>query len=193
MIVILAGGKSTRMRREKPVLRIAEKPMLLRVYEEASAVGETITALSRNTPETRELCLREGIPFIETPGRGYVEDVKWLLNEFGPFVSVSADLPFVKASDIGSIARAFDGKTSLTGVLPLERVPMGLKPVVYRGYAIVGLNAVGTEGEKFFELSNPLLALNVNTPEELKLAERIAKLVGRWRRKSRAPLPWRVF
>ncbi|ASJ06894.1 NTP transferase domain-containing protein [Thermococcus pacificus] len=179
MIIVMAGGRSTRMGKEKPVLRVGGKPMLLRVYGEAEKAGETLVTLSRNTPKTKEWCLRERIPFVETPGRGYVEDVRWLLREFGPFVSVSSDLPFVRASDIGSIAKAFDGKTSLTGVLPLERVPGDLKPVVYRGYAVVGLNAVGAEGENFFELSNPLLALNVNTPKDLKLAERIAKLVGR--------------
>ena len=179
MILIMAGGRSSRMGKEKPILEVGGVPMLLRVYREAEKVGETIVALSKNTPKTRELCLREGIPFVETPGRGYVEDVKWLLREFGPFVSVSADLPFVTAGDIVAIKKAFDGETSLTGVLPLRLVPKDLKPVVYRGYAIVGLNAVGTEGERFFELRNPLLALNVNTPGELKLADRVARLVGR--------------
>ncbi|KUH32362.1 cobalamin biosynthesis protein CobY [Thermococcus celericrescens] len=179
MIVIMAGGRSSRMGREKPVLRVAGVPMLLRVYGEAEKVDEIIVALSRNTPRTRELCLREGVPFMETPGKGYVEDIIYLLREFGPFVGVSADLPFVRAGDFQAIERAFDWKTSLTGVLPLRLVPRDLKPVTYGGYAIVGLNAVGTEGEEFFELSNPLLALNVNTPEELNLAERIARLVGK--------------
>ena len=179
MIVIMAGGRSSRMGREKPVLSVGGVPMLLRVYREAEKVDETIAALSRNTPKTKELCLREEIPFVETPGSGYVEDVTYLLREFGPFISVSADLPFVKASDIRMIEKAFDGRTSLTGVLPIEKIPRDLNPTVYRGYVIVGLNAVGTEGERFFELSNPLLALNVNTPEELKLAEKIARLVGR--------------
>ncbi|WP_054839763.1 NTP transferase domain-containing protein [Thermococcus sp. JCM 11816] len=179
MIIILAGGKSTRMGKEKPVLKIAGKEMLLWVYASASRVDETIVALSKNTPKTRELCLREGIPpFIETPpGKGYVEDVQWLLSELGPFISSSSDIPFVKPSDFYAVKKAFNGKTSLTGVLPLQKVPKDLKPLVYRGYAIVGLNAVGFEGERFFELENPLLALNVNTPEELKLAERIARLV----------------
>ncbi|NJE42108.1 NTP transferase domain-containing protein [Thermococcus sp. GR6] len=177
MIIILAGGKSTRMGQEKPVLKVAGKPMLLWVYEEAGKVEDVLVALSRNTPKTRELCLREEIPFIETPGKGYVQDIQWLLREFGPFVSVSADIPFVKASDFWLIEKAFDGKTSLTGVLPLEKVPGDLNPVVYRGYAIVGLNAVAEEGERFFEFTNPLLALNVNTPEELELAKRIANLI----------------
>jgi len=173
----MAGGKSSRMGQEKPVLKVGNRPMLLRVYEEAGKVGETLVAVSENTPRTRELCLREGIPFIETPGKGYVEDLIYLLREFGPFISVSADLPFLKASDVVAIEKAFNGRTSLTGVLPLKLVPKDLRPVVYRGYTIVGLNAVGTEGEESFELSNPLLALNVNTPEELKLARRIARLV----------------
>ncbi|WP_457742869.1 NTP transferase domain-containing protein [Thermococcus sp.] len=179
MIIIMAGGRSSRMGKEKPVLKVGKRPMLLRVYDEAKKVDEVLVALSKNTPRTKELCLREGIPFVETPGKGYVEDLVYLLREFGPFISVSADLPFVKASDFLAIGKAFDGKMSLTGVLPLSLVPRDLKPVIYKGYAIVGLNAVGTEGEQFFELSNPLLALNVNTPEELKLAKRIAELVGR--------------
>ncbi|NJF25659.1 NTP transferase domain-containing protein [Thermococcus sp. Bubb.Bath] len=177
MIIILAGGRSTRMGKEKPVLRIAGKEMLLWIYETASKVGKTIVALSRNTPKTKELCLREGIPFIETPGKGYVEDVRWLLREFGPFISSSADIPFVKPSDFYALKKAFDRRESLTGVLPLQKVPKDLKPLVYQGYAVVGLNAVGLDGERFFELENPLLALNVNTPEELKLAERIERLV----------------
>ncbi|AEK72205.1 Molybdopterin-guanine dinucleotide biosynthesis protein A, putative (mobA) [Thermococcus sp. 4557] len=184
MIVIMAGGRSSRMGREKPVLMVGGVPMILRIYHEAENVGETTVALSRNTPKTKELCLREGIPFVETPGKGYVEDVGWLLHEFGPFVSVSADLPFVKAGDIAQISGAFDGRTSLTGVLSIEKIPRDLNPVVYKGYAIVGLNAVGVEGERFFELSNPLLALNVNTREEIELAERMARILRPKKRKE---------
>jgi len=178
MIIIMAGGRSSRMGREKPVLKVGGVPMLLRIYYEAEKAGETVVALSRNTPKTRELCLREGISFVETPGKGYVKDVMYLLREFGPFVSVSSDLPFVTVSDIAAVKKAFDGETSITGVLPLRLVPKDLKPLLYKGYAIVGLNAVGAEGERFFELSNPLLAINVNTPEELRLANRLARLVG---------------
>ncbi|NJE06576.1 GTP--adenosylcobinamide-phosphate guanylyltransferase [Thermococcus sp. M36] len=180
-VIIMAGGRSTRMGREKPVLKIVGKPMLLWVYEETEKAGDVIVAVSKNTPETKNLCLREGIDFVETPGKGYVEDVFFLLREFGPFISVSSDLPFIKAGDVLSIAKAFDGRESLTGVLPVEKVPKDTNLLVYRGYVIVGLNAVGSSGEEFFELENQLLALNVNTPGELELAERIARLVRRWR------------
>ncbi|MDK2870492.1 MAG: adenosylcobinamide-phosphate guanylyltransferase [Pyrococcus sp.] len=165
------------MGREKPVLKIAGKEMLLWIYEQAETVGEVLVALSKHTPRTRELCLREGIEFLETPGRGYVEDVQWLIRELGPFVSLSSDVPFVKASDVYSLLKEFDGKVSLTGVLPLEIVPKDLTPYSYMGYAIVGINGVAPGGERFFVFSNPLLALNVNTPRELELAERIAKII----------------
>jgi len=178
MIIILAGGKSTRIGKEKPVLKIADKEMLLWVYNESSKIDETLVALSKNTPKTRELCLRERIPFVNTPGRGYVGDVQWLLKEFGPFVSVSADLPFVKACDIALIRSELEKKkTSITGVLPLNIVPKDLGVATYRGYAIVGINGVSYEGEEFVKLRNPLLAINVNTPRELELANRIAKLL----------------
>jgi len=178
LIFILAGGRSSRMGKEKPVLKIAGKEMLLWVYDEISSIDETVVALSKNTPKTKNLCLRERITFVETPGRGYVEDIKWLLTEFGAFVSVSADLPFVKACDVALIRNELEKKkVSITGVLPINVVPKDLRITTYRGYAIVGINGVSYGGEEFVELSNPLLALNVNTPMELELANRIAKLL----------------
>ncbi|WP_068322689.1 NTP transferase domain-containing protein [Pyrococcus kukulkanii] len=178
MIVVMAGGRSSRMGKEKPILEVGGVPMVLRVYEEVSKVDESIVAVSRHTPKTKELCIKEGIEFIETPGAGYVEDINYLLRELGPFISVSSDLPFIKASDVYEMKKEFDGRVSLTGVLPLSLVPRDLNPVVYRGYAIVGVNAVGIEGEEFFILHNPLLALNVNAPWDLEFANRITKILG---------------
>lgn len=176
MIIIMAGGRSRRMGREKAVLEVNGKPMLLMVHEQAKEIDETLVALSKNTPRTKELCIKEGIDFTETSGRDYISDVQWLLGEFGEFISVACDLPFIKASDIYEIKKAFKGR-SLTGVLPISIIPKDLKPLIYRKYAIVGLNAVSFEGNEFFELRNFLLALNVNTPSDLRLANRIAKLI----------------
>ncbi|NJE26722.1 GTP--adenosylcobinamide-phosphate guanylyltransferase [Thermococcus sp. MV5] len=180
MIIIMAGGKSSRMGKEKPILKIAGKEMLLWVYDEAVKVDETFVALSKNTPRTRKLCLREKIPFIETSGKGYVNDLLSLLQEFGPFVSIAGDIPFVKGCDILEIKKELeDKKVSITGILPLKLVPKDLKPLVYNQYAIIGLNGVSYTGEYLLKLRNPLLALNVNTPQDLELAEKIATLIYR--------------
>ncbi|WP_372817568.1 hypothetical protein [Pyrococcus kukulkanii] len=71
-------------------------PILLRVYYEAKSRRDGLGPLTEH-PKTRELCLREGIPFVDTPRKGYVEDVRYLFREFRPFISVSFDLPFVTA------------------------------------------------------------------------------------------------
>ena len=176
LIVVMAGGKSLRMGFEKPLALIRGKPMLLWVYEKAIEVGDTVVAVSRNAPKTVEFCKGQGIETIETPGKGYVEDVRFILREYGEFVSVACDIPFIRAEDIRAILENFRG-VSLTGVLNPKNVPKFVdlnRLPIYKGWVIVGLNAVSWNGEEFFELDNPLLALNVNTPEDLALANVIA-------------------
>ena len=175
-IVIMAGGKSSRMGFEKPLALVGNKPMILWVYEKAVKVGDVFVAVSKNTPKTAEFCRKQGIETIETSGEGYVRDVIFILKEFGEFVSLSCDIPFVRVEDINEIARNFRG-ISLTGVLNPKIVPKFVKVESlpkYKGWILVGLNAVGFEGEMFLELKNPLLSLNVNTPEDLELANRIS-------------------
>ena len=176
LIVVMAGGKSSRMGFEKPLALVGGKPMLLWVYESAVRAGDAVVAVSKNTPRTAEFCKERGIETIETSGKGYVEDIRFILKEFGEFVSVACDIPFVRTEDIREIVENFKG-ISLTGVLSPKIVPefIDLKKLpIYKGWIIVGLNAVGWEGETFLELKNPLLALNVNTPEDLALANSVA-------------------
>ena len=179
LIVVMAGGKSLRMGFEKPLALIRGKPMLLWVYEKASEIGDSVVAISKNAPKTVEFCKEQGIETIETSGKGYVEDVRFILREYGEFVSVACDIPFIRAEDIKAILENFRG-VSLTGVLNPKNVPkfVDIKRLpIYKGWVIVGLNAVSWDGEEFFELVNPLLALNVNTPKDLALANVIAKYI----------------
>jgi len=176
LIVVMAGGKSLRMGFEKPLALIRGKPMLLWVYEKAIEIGDTVVAVSRNAPKTVEFCKEQGIETIKTSGKGYVEDVRFILREYGEFVSVACDIPFIRAEDIKAILENFRG-VSLTGVLNPKNVPKFVnlsRLPIYKGWVIVGLNAVSWNGEDFLELDNPLLALNVNTPEDLALANVIA-------------------
>jgi|Deesub1362A_J573_1020465.scaffolds.fasta_scaffold00340_14 adenosylcobinamide-phosphate guanylyltransferase len=172
--IILAGGKSTRMGREKPILGVNGVPLVMRAYR---ACSNAVVAVSRHTPETKKFCISNRIPFINTPGRGYVEDVIWLLEEYGPFLSVSCDIPFIREGDIMEIENHFkklSKRISLTGYLDLKDVPKGANTKIFGNRCIVGLNTVSHDREDFIRLSNPLLAFNINTPFDLFLANRLA-------------------
>ncbi len=183
-IVILAGGKSKRMGVEKPILKVGGKEMLLRVYEEAEKAGKPVVAVSDNAPMTRRFCVERGMDTIDTPGKGYVEDVRYLLSEFPMFVSVSADLPFVMERDFEEIIGTFRAeKVNLTGVVPenpdIPPLKHFLSSCIRCGrFVVVGLNTVTakTERENLAILSNPLLVVNVNSPADLKVADEIANL-----------------
>ncbi|MFO7966031.1 MAG: NTP transferase domain-containing protein [Archaeoglobaceae archaeon] len=171
--IIMAGGRSTRMDVEKPVLKVNGIPLLLRAYK---ACQEAYIAVSRHTPKTKKLCTDKDIPIIETPGKGYVEDVKWLLEEYGPFVSVASDIPFITKKDLNEIDDYFrNNPLSLTGYVSQEDVPDEANPETYMGKCIVGINTVTHREEELFKLSNPYLAFNVNSQHDLTVANKWAK------------------
>ena len=174
--VILAGGKAERMGREKGILKVNGVALLERVI--SACEGETYVAVSRNTPETKAFCLKRGYPIINTPGKGYVEDVSWIFSNYGEFISISCDIPFLRKEDVEEIEKAFC-EFSLVGCLRLERTPKGGGSLVFRNKTLVGINTVTKGEERFFEFSNELLAFNVNTPFDLFLANRLARYVDK--------------
>lgn len=171
--VILAGGKAERMGREKGILKVNGIPLLERVF---SACEEAYVAVSKNTPETRAFCLERGYPVIDTPGKGYVHDVNWIFKNYGEFISISCDIPFIRREDIEEIEKAFC-EFSLIGCLSLSKTPKGSGALIFEGKTLVGINTVTAGEERFFEFSNGLLAFNVNTPFDLYLANRIARFL----------------
>lgn len=171
--IIMAGGRSTRMGKEKPVLKVNGDPLVLRAYK---ACKEAYIAVSRHTPRTKKLCTDNGLPIIETPGKGYVEDVRWLLEEYGPFLSVASDIPFITEKDLKEIDDYFQKHPiSLTGYVLEEDVPKEANPEIYMGKCIVGVNTVTHREEDLFKLSNPYLAFNVNSQHDLNLVNKWAK------------------
>lgn len=171
--IVMAGGRSTRMGEEKPVLKVNGIPLLLRAY---NVCQEAYVAVSRHTPRTKELCTDHNLPIIETPGKGYVEDIKWLLKEYGPFLSVASDIPFITGKDLTEMDEYFrNHPVSLTGYVSKEDVPEEANHKVYMGKCIVGINTVTHREEEFFKLSNPYLAFNVNTQRDLAVANKWAK------------------
>ena len=150
--VVMAGGKSSRMHREKCILEFKGKKLVDIAVESVKGILDYYVAISPNTPETSRYVKRK-YPWIETPGAGYVEDIQFLMEFFNaPFLTVACDIPFVRKEHIIEILKSFHGK-SVAGM--------------YRG-KFVGINIVAEEGEEAYEFHDPLLAININTPEDFE-------------------------
>lgn len=187
--IILAGGKSSRMRRtatdgrEKALISIGAPGKEQRLIElvvasvKDSAVDDFFVAVTKNTPRTAAYCDERGYKTLVTPGDGYVEDLWFLLTRYPVFVSVVCDAPFVKSEHINAVIEAYHvHRVSITGAVPLDLLPQGVTPgqVFEQGGAILvpcGLNVVtASANSKPFIFAEPLLGLNVNTDEELRAA-----------------------
>jgi adenosylcobinamide-phosphate guanylyltransferase len=187
--IVLAGGKSSRMRRtagepqEKALISIGapgkEKRLIDLVVASVmdSAVDDFFVAVTKSTPRTAAYCEQMQYKTLETPGDGYVEDLWFLLTRYPAFVSVVCDAPFVKSEHINASIEAYQvHHVSITGAVPLDLLPQGVTPghvFDYKGQLLVscGLNVVTTSVESIpFVFTEPPLAINVNTDEELRVA-----------------------
>ena len=156
--VVMAGGKSSRLGREKCILEIGEKKLIDIAVEALEGVVEYYVAISPNAPKTAEYVKRK-YPHIETPGWGYVEDIKYIMKLIPiPFLTICCDLPFVRKSHIIEIINAFKGRSLAT---------------TYNG-KYIGINIVASGGDDIYEINDPLIAVNINTWSDLKKASFIS-------------------
>ena len=81
IVIILAGGKSSRMGVEKPLIEVGGKKMIDIAVDAAkdSKAKDFFVAVSNNAKKTREYCIKR-YDTIETPGNGYHKDLKLLLK-----------------------------------------------------------------------------------------------------------------
>lgn len=142
-----------------------------------SAVDDFFVAVTKSTPRTTAYCELMQYKTLETPGDGYVEDLWFLLARYPEFVSVVCDAPFVKSEHINAVIEAYHvHRMSITGAVPLDLLPQGVTPghvFEYKGHILVscGLNVVTNSVDSIpFIFTEPLLAINVNTDEELRVA-----------------------
>ena len=155
--VVMAGGKSSRMRREKCILEFEGRRLVDIAVESVEGILDYYVAISSNAPETAEY-VKGKYPWIETPGRGYVEDIRFLMGILNaPFLTVACDIPFVRKEHIVEILKFFHGK-SVAGM--------------YSG-SFVGINIVAENGEETHEFKDPLIAVNINTPEDFEGLKRM--------------------
>ena len=177
----MCGGRGTRLECdvEKPRYRIGGRPMIDRVHDalRASRVETVYAVPSPATPNTRKWF--DG-PVIEAPGDGYVSDLQYALERVEPPVlTVPADLPLLGGDAIDRVLESVEGGPVAVGV------PVALKRALGASVgttlappdddlAAAGINVVGGAGPQTVRRSHDArLAVNVNTPSDARLAERL--------------------
>ena len=194
--LVMAGGKGTRMKlaQEKPLIKVCGKPVIeyvLAALKDAKKIDSVIVATTNCTPKTTRLMNQLGVKVIETPGKDYVSDMGYAVQKLklGVFLAIAADLPLVRGEMIDAVVERYEvcGKPALTVAVPLEtKAKLGMcieysfkmddKDVVPVGINVIdGHKRYGDEwlDQDICLLNQEELAVNINTIQELQLAERL--------------------
>ena len=190
---IMCGGLASRMKEpvEKPLLKVGGRPMIARVIDslrESGRFERIVAAVSPNAPATMNFLESQGIEIIETPGSGYSSDLSMVLGSLKParVLVVSADMPLIDDRIIAEVAAKPQSSPLLSVVLAKEFVQdIGITPsvnIIMNGveYCQSGISVFDTsrhvEGimkEEYLVMDKVEVAVNVNTKEDLELAEKL--------------------
>ena len=126
----MGGGKGTRMKskEEKTLLLLNGKPIIywvINAIQTAENVKELIVATSYASPKTREYIQQLDLKIIDTPGKGFHEDMKYaiLTEQIKDHVLVVAgDLPLLTGELIDLIVDYYTTLEipSMAVMVPLE-------------------------------------------------------------------------
>ncbi|MCC7559160.1 MAG: NTP transferase domain-containing protein [Methanobacterium sp.] len=188
--LLMAGGKGTRMNStlEKPMTTVNGKTLIghvLSALQGSSLVDEIIVATSPHSPETTLHIKNLGFRILETPGKGYVEDLSFILShdDFQDeiILTITADLPLITGEIIDLVLEEYQ-KSSLPAMsvmVPVEifrehdlQASLVLENLVPSGLNI--LRGKDTEqDEEVLVLDKIELALNINSPEDIICLEKL--------------------
>jgi adenosylcobinamide-phosphate guanylyltransferase len=189
----MCGGRATRMKAdiEKPLIKVKGIPMVERVIlalEGSNKFERIIAVVSPNTPKTREFLAVKGIEMIETAGEGYSHDLSRMLLALKPhkvFVA-PADVPLLDSKTVSDIVALAANRTvpAVSVIIDKEFVEkLGIKPSVildgeqycHSGITIFDAAKAGSGSieEHHIVMNEVKVAVNVNTKEELGLAEKL--------------------
>jgi adenosylcobinamide-phosphate guanylyltransferase len=193
--LVMAGGKGTRMAlsEEKPLLRVGGKPVIEHVItalKNAKKISSVVVAVSDYTPKTAKAMLQFSVSVIKTPGKEYVSDMGYAVRTLGlqTVLAICADLPLITADVIDAIVECYErcGKPALSVVVPMEtKTQLGLSGkygfelngtrVVPAGINVIdGLRIDEEElDEEIYVFDRKEVALNINTVQELRIAENL--------------------
>jgi adenosylcobinamide-phosphate guanylyltransferase len=197
----MCGGRASRMQQqqgsiEKPLIKVDGVAMVERVISALTSsdrFDRIIAAVSPNTPKTNEFLKSKGIEIIETAGEGYSQDLSHLLSKLKPdkVVVVPSDIPLLNSQIVKEILNTIDDdvddrqeqEQAISIILEKGFVEeIGVKPSIvlmnqycHSGITIFNSMVVSTEPvkEHYLVMNRKEIALNVNTKEELELAEKL--------------------
>ena len=181
---------------EKPLLKVEGIAMVERVISALAGsyrFDRIVAAVSPKTHKTNEFLKSKGIETIETAGEGYSQDLSRLLSKLRPqkVVAVPGDIPLLNSQIVNEIFNNFidddddrqEQEPAISIILEKGFVEeIGVKPSIvlmnqycHSGITIFNSMAVGTEPvkERYIVMNRKEIALNVNTKEELELAEKL--------------------
>lgn len=205
--LVMAGGKATRMASniEKPLAEVGGKSMLLLVVEalrKSKNIDLILVAVSPHTPKTALAAREIGVEVMETRGLGYEEDMKFAIKQrkLRDVMVVSADLPLLTPALVDRAIESY--KREMKPALSVMALPeivekQGAKPsfvfqVGGRRLVPIGINLIDGTRIDDPELEETVLIaelndsiLNVNTIEELKVAQELKASEQRSRSKER--------
>jgi molybdopterin-guanine dinucleotide biosynthesis protein A len=198
--VILAGGSSTRMGRDKLMLPIAGKPMLAHVLERIAPQVDRVV-LSANGDPARFSAF--GLPVVGDaikgglgPLTGLLAGMFWAKSNLPAaklIASVAADTPFFPTNFVSQLSQCHDpatitlaassgGTHSVFGLWPIELAD-DLETFLTTGENPKVLNFADRHGPKIVSFTDLTLPngetvdpfFNVNTPEDAARADALAK------------------
>lgn len=187
---------------EKPLVKVGNVPMIDRVISAITDSGmfdRIVVAVSPNAPKTKELVKLKGLDIVETAGNGFSQDLSFLPKfKLARVLVIPADLPLLNSKivrEIVSIAQTSAGAVAISITIEKEFVEnIGVKPSVvvcdknndkyycHSGITIFDTARIGDNNsssssllvkEEYKIMNKVEVAVNVNTKEELELAEKL--------------------
>ncbi len=193
----MAGGKGTRMdgNCEKPLKKVFNKPMIMHVLdaiEGSENVSDIVVATSIHTPETSEFVRNLGYKVVNTPGNGYVEDLRHIISERYNGVldeiilTVTSDMPLITAEIVDNVILEYNNfsKPAMCVAVPEDLfLENGLKPsIVLEDVVPSGLNILRSnnkqQDEEVLKLRKIELAVNINSCEDIVVLEEVLSKLG---------------
>ena len=182
-VVVMAGGRGTRFGSgEKPMALCRGHPVIQHLLGalRTAGVDAPIVATSPWVRETTRFSESMGLIVLQTPGKGYAEDIGWISRKLPGFVCVAGDIPFPPVAELTRFLDAAGrSSTSIVGLLPERlrfsqitpgpRWPHEVPP--FGPCRIVGVNRVDVldpDDKETFVFRDPWIGAAVTTPADLE-------------------------